>query len=416
MDDAAKLLDLLPDPVIGCDTDGTVVYWSRAAEETYGYRAAEARGRRVAALLHTRFPAPLLEITEELGDLGQWQGRLEHRCKDGRTVVVHSRWVTRHDDQGARIGSFAVDRELTGEMAPAAEPPGPERLDPAAPAAPALAHDFNNALGIIINYTAFVTAELESLGGAPDDPARKSMRADLSEIEAAAERALELSRRMLGGSEPARRPRTTIATAWTRVRAPSLDVALRTWVRTVSGERNSRSAIIWPLSPSASSSSTSTSRGRSAQPLQLAVLGQLAGKLRIDVGAARCDRAQRVGDARRRRGLEHEPARPGPHRLVQHRVRARVAGVQDDRRRRVLAQQVLDQADRALLPELHVEQGDVEAPPGEDGPGLLQRAGDPGDAEPGLTKQELDAPPHGEVVIDDDHLEFLGLHCTGLHG
>ena len=71
---------------------------------------------------------------------------------------------------------------------------------PAAPAARALAHEFNNALAVIINYSAFVTAELESLGGAAADPARQSMRADLCEIQAAAERALELSRRMMDHS------------------------------------------------------------------------------------------------------------------------------------------------------------------------------------------------------------------------
>ncbi|MGH2891927.1 MAG: PAS domain-containing protein, partial [Solirubrobacteraceae bacterium] len=78
---AAEVLESLPDPVIGCDAGGTVVYWSRAAEEAYGYPATEALGLRAATLLHTRFPAQLLEITEELSDLGQWQGRLEHRRK-----------------------------------------------------------------------------------------------------------------------------------------------------------------------------------------------------------------------------------------------------------------------------------------------------------------------------------------------
>jgi hypothetical protein len=95
---------------------------------------------------------------------------------------------------------------------------------------------------------------------------------------------------------------------------------------------------------------------------------------------------------------------------VQHRVRARVAGVEDDRRSGILAQEILDQAERALLPELDVEQRDVEAPPREHGPRLVQRARRPHDAEPGLAEQELDASPHGEVVIDDDHLEFLDLH------
>ena len=42
-------------------------------------RREEALGRRAATLLHTRFPAPLLEIAEEVADLGHWEGRLEHR-------------------------------------------------------------------------------------------------------------------------------------------------------------------------------------------------------------------------------------------------------------------------------------------------------------------------------------------------
>lgn len=70
IDVAAELLDSLPDPVIGCDVDGMILYWSRAAEEVYGYPAAEALGRRAVTLLHTRFPAPPLEITEEMGDVG----------------------------------------------------------------------------------------------------------------------------------------------------------------------------------------------------------------------------------------------------------------------------------------------------------------------------------------------------------
>jgi two-component system, LuxR family, sensor kinase FixL len=203
IDVAVELPDLLPDPVIGCDNEGTVVYWSRAAEETYGYGTAEAVGQRAATLLRTRFPVPLLEITEELTDLGRWQGRLEHRCKDGRTVSVHSRWVARRDDRGARVGHLAVDRELDGDPVPAPQaPPGPgpdpetapRRADLSETTPRALAHELNNALAVIINYTAFVIGELESLPSALTDEARQSMRADLDQVQAAAERALEITR------------------------------------------------------------------------------------------------------------------------------------------------------------------------------------------------------------------------------
>lgn len=199
VDVTAELLESLPDPVIGCDTDGTIVFWSRAAEEVYGYNAVEALGRRAVSLLHTRFPMPLQEITEELADLGRWHGRLEHLAKNGRTVSVDSRWVARYDQRGAHVGSFAVDRQLAGG-APGPPPPPlePKPTEDAGSSPRALAHELNNALAIIINYSAFVAAELDGPNGAPADSPRQAMRADVQEVQTAAERALELARQMLG--------------------------------------------------------------------------------------------------------------------------------------------------------------------------------------------------------------------------
>jgi len=191
---AAELLESLPDPVIGCDADGAVVYWNPAAAAAYGYEREEVLGRRAATLLHTRFPAPLLEITEELGDLGHWEGRLEHRCKDGRLVAVQSRWVARYDAAGTVLGSVAVEREVgfvDAGLPSATATPGLRTGDPEARA---LAHELNNALAVIVNYTAFVTAEL----GASTDASGASVRADLAEVAAAAERALEVTRRLAG--------------------------------------------------------------------------------------------------------------------------------------------------------------------------------------------------------------------------
>jgi PAS domain S-box-containing protein len=198
---AAELLDSIPDPVIGCDTDGTVVYWSLAAQSAYGYTREEALGRRAAGLLHTRFPAPQLEIAEELADLGHWEGRLEHRGKDGRAVRVESRWVARRDGHGATVGHVAIERALGGEASDAAATPAaapataaPDGVRARDPTARTLAHDLNNALAIVVNYTAFVTAELD----APTDASGAAMRADLNEIQAAAERALKATRRLAG--------------------------------------------------------------------------------------------------------------------------------------------------------------------------------------------------------------------------
>lgn len=200
IDVAAELPEAIPDPVIGCDADGAVVYWSRAAEEAYGYSAAEALGRRAATLLQTRVPMPALEILEELRDLGHWRGRVEHRAKDGRIVTVDSRRVARRDEHGAYSGSFAVERVHDGQ--PAAPEPPRARQDSNRTVPRAVVHELNNALAIIVNYTAFVSAELQ----APTGASAESLRADLRQVQEAAERAVEIARGMQDPPGPAPRP------------------------------------------------------------------------------------------------------------------------------------------------------------------------------------------------------------------
>lgn len=213
-----ELLESIPDPVIGCDVDGHVVYWSRAAREAYGYSADEALGEPVVALLRTRFPAPLMEIMEEVTDLGHWQGRLLHRTKDGRQVAVESRWVARYDDAGQLVGGFGIERptlasaapgrSATGEVLSSAATGGPgvassaglrqaERVANLAQLAGGVAHDFNNALAIIVNYTTFVAAELGRLRASPTEQQRESLQRDLAEVADAAGRAVELNNRLL---------------------------------------------------------------------------------------------------------------------------------------------------------------------------------------------------------------------------
>src|SRR6185437_392465 len=118
-----------------------------------------------------------LEINEELEDLGRWQGRLEHRRKDGTTLSVHSRWVARRDDRGTWVGSFAIERDLggiTGGPAPEAPAPPDASAPPEATAASPreLAHELNNALAVIMNFSAFVIAELDAPTGASPEAMR----------------------------------------------------------------------------------------------------------------------------------------------------------------------------------------------------------------------------------------------------
>jgi PAS domain S-box-containing protein len=205
-----ELLESLPDPVIGCDTKGRVVYWSAGAREAYGYSTTDALGVVVTQLLMTRFPQPLLEIMEEVTDLGRWQGRLVHHTKDGRDVAVESRWVARYDDAGTLVGGIAIEREVPADPFEQPSSPPPERgataaqqlrqtewLESLGQLAGGMAHDFNNALAIVINYASLVSTEVQRLRTAPSDSQRAALCEDLQEIQTAAEHAADLTHQLL---------------------------------------------------------------------------------------------------------------------------------------------------------------------------------------------------------------------------
>lgn len=90
----AGLLELSRDAVIvRCTEKNTICYWNQGAEELYNFRRDEAMGKNSHQLLKTRFPIPLEEIEANLFEIRHWEGELIQTTKDGREVIVLSRWV-----------------------------------------------------------------------------------------------------------------------------------------------------------------------------------------------------------------------------------------------------------------------------------------------------------------------------------
>ena len=89
----ARLLDLSNDAIIVRDISGEIQYWNKGATEIYGYSRDEAVASLSHELLRTVFPEPLERIMEQLQRDRRWSGELVHTRKDGRQIVVSSRWV-----------------------------------------------------------------------------------------------------------------------------------------------------------------------------------------------------------------------------------------------------------------------------------------------------------------------------------
>jgi PAS domain S-box-containing protein len=100
LSEQARLLDLSNDAIFVRDAGDHVTFWNKAATELYGFTRKEALGRVTHELLQTQFPGHLEKINEQLHRDGSWNGELVHTRKDGRKVIVISRWVLDREANG----------------------------------------------------------------------------------------------------------------------------------------------------------------------------------------------------------------------------------------------------------------------------------------------------------------------------
>lgn len=109
----AVLLNLAHDAIMVTDLQYRITFWNRGAEEIYGWGAKEASGRMSPELLHTEFPVPLPEIRAAVQKEGEWEGELKHLTRDGRKIVVASRWSLQRDHHGAPTNVLEINRDIT---------------------------------------------------------------------------------------------------------------------------------------------------------------------------------------------------------------------------------------------------------------------------------------------------------------
>lgn len=107
----ARILELSHDTVVIRDPDDTIVYWNEGAEQLYGWTRAEALGRNCTELLQCAYPAGEVQVT--IREHGQWSGEMTRTRRDGRRLVLATRWLQRRDPEGRDIGVIETSADLT---------------------------------------------------------------------------------------------------------------------------------------------------------------------------------------------------------------------------------------------------------------------------------------------------------------
>ena len=109
----AELLELAHDAIILTDKDGIIIFWSTGAGRTYGFSKEEAIGNIAHNLLQTKSDIPAKDILGIVEREGRWEGELVHTCKEGREVIVHSRWALRLNEVSGTQEIMEVNRDIS---------------------------------------------------------------------------------------------------------------------------------------------------------------------------------------------------------------------------------------------------------------------------------------------------------------
>ena len=185
------LFEASPLAICSVTAAGEVRSWNRAAEDLFGWPAAEVIGGPLPNL-----PADLVDEHRRLRERAL-SGRpftdfeTRRARKDGRLIDVSISTAALYDAAGTAQGVVAMYADISGRKGLEAQLRQAQKMEAVGRLAGGVAHDFNNLLTVIRTAAEFLVADLD-----PDD----ARRADAAEIRDAAGRAAGLTRQLLAFS------------------------------------------------------------------------------------------------------------------------------------------------------------------------------------------------------------------------
>jgi PAS domain S-box-containing protein len=112
LEEEAAVLELAP--VLVRDMENRIVLWTKGAERLYGYSKVEVLGRVSHELFQTEFAEGKEYVDEVLRSVGQWEGELVHRKRNGERLVVKSQQIVYRDSSDRPIHILEVNADITG--------------------------------------------------------------------------------------------------------------------------------------------------------------------------------------------------------------------------------------------------------------------------------------------------------------
>ncbi len=146
----AALLDVVTNAILVKDIHNRILYWNKGAENIYGWQAQEVHGEKSSRLLHKEHSSQQDDALLSVIDRGVWQGELHQVTREGKEIIVESRWTLLRDQKGQPKSILAENTEITQNKQLETQLLRTQRLESIGTLAGGIAHDLNNVLAPIL--------------------------------------------------------------------------------------------------------------------------------------------------------------------------------------------------------------------------------------------------------------------------
>jgi PAS domain S-box-containing protein len=149
MEERALLLDKAQDAILVRDLDHRITYWNNSAVRLFGWTAEEVDGRKAREFLYPN-ELEFDQAMQKLIEQGDWVGELSAVSKDGRELVVETRWTLVRDEKGVPKSVFCIETDVTERKQMHRQFLRAQRMESIGTLAGGIAHDLNNVLSPIL--------------------------------------------------------------------------------------------------------------------------------------------------------------------------------------------------------------------------------------------------------------------------
>jgi PAS domain S-box-containing protein len=145
IEEQAALLDQTQDGITVRGLDDRLLFWNKGAERTFGWTREEAMASKVCGIIRKEE-----EAYEKVQKDGEWSGELQTNHKDGRKLIVETRWTLLRDPLGNPKAILAITTDITEKKKIESQLLRSQRMESIGTLASGIAHDLNNILAPIM--------------------------------------------------------------------------------------------------------------------------------------------------------------------------------------------------------------------------------------------------------------------------